>query len=83
MLTKEFNALPLNERSKLVFGEGKLIGIFKDHTLQKAFYYKLDDLKIDVVYDKVLNTLLGVTAWESANDRGVFPIVVKIDSVNS
>jgi hypothetical protein len=78
MFTKDFNALSLNERSKLVFGEAKLIGIFKDHTLQKAFYYKLGDLKIDVVYDKVLNTLLSINAWESATDRGVFPIAVKV-----
>jgi hypothetical protein len=74
MLTKEFNALSLSERSKLVFGEGKLIGIFKDHTLQKAFYYKLEDLKIDVVYDKVRNRLLGINAWENAVDRGAFPV---------
>ncbi len=72
MLTKEFNALPLVQRSKLVFGEGKLIAIFQDHTLQKGFYYKLHDLKIDVIYDKVRNRLLNILAWETAAERLVF-----------
>ncbi len=72
MLTKEFNSLPLDKRSKLVFGEGKLIGISKDHPVQKGFYYKLNDLKIDVIYDKARNSLLDVKAWEKSEDRAVF-----------
>jgi hypothetical protein len=76
MLTKDFNALTLDKRSKLVFGEGKLIGVIRDHELQKAFYYKLNDLKIDVVYDKVANKLLGINAWENAADRGKIQIIV-------
>ena len=71
MLTKEFNALSLSKRSKLVFGEGKLIGIIRDQETQKAFYYKLNDLKIDVVYDKIRKRLLGINAWENAVDRAV------------
>jgi hypothetical protein len=72
VLTKEFNALPLNKKSKLVFGEGKLIGTIRDQESQKAFFYKLNDLKIDVIYDKVRNRLLGINAWESAVDRTKF-----------
>lgn len=69
MLTKEFNALPLHKKSKLVFGQGKLIGIVHDHELHKAFYYKLNGLKIDIIYNKVRNRLLGIIAWENAIDR--------------
>lgn len=76
MLTKEFNDLPLEKRSKLVFAEGKLIGVIQDHALQKAFYYKLNDLKVDVVYDKVLDKVLGVNAWENAADRSVLKTVI-------
>jgi hypothetical protein len=76
MLTKEFNKLPLSERSKLVFGEGKLIGIFQEHDITKAFFYKLNDLKIDVIYDKVLNKLQDITAWESNADRVIFQKVL-------
>ena len=71
MLTQEFNNLPLDKRSKLVFGEGKLIGVMRDNELQKVFYYRLDDLKVDVVYDKIRNRLLGINAWENAADRGI------------
>jgi hypothetical protein len=71
MLTKEFNALSLQKRSKLVFGEAKLIGIVRDQETQKAFFYKLDDLKIDVIYDKVRKRLLGINAWENAVDRAL------------
>ncbi|MGP8214784.1 MAG: hypothetical protein ACLQQ4_04400 [Bacteroidia bacterium] len=73
MLTKEFNALPLDKRSKLVFGEGKLIDIFQDHALQKGFFYKLNDLKIDVIYDKARNRLFDIVAWESLTERGILP----------
>ncbi|MGP8216747.1 MAG: hypothetical protein ACLQQ4_14375 [Bacteroidia bacterium] len=76
MLTKEFNELPLEKRSKLVFGEGKLIGVIQDHALQKAFYYRLNDLKVDVVYDKVRDRLLGINAWENASDRGALKTVI-------
>ena len=72
MLTKEFNSLSLDKRSKLVFSEGKLIGISKEHPLQKGFYYKLNDLKIDVIYDKARNNLIDVKAWEKSEDRAVF-----------
>jgi len=75
MLTKEFNALSLSERSKLVFGQGKLIDIYQDHVMQKGFYYKLNDLKIDVIYDKVRNRLLDIIAWENLVDRVAFPQV--------
>ncbi|HTB06669.1 MAG TPA: hypothetical protein VK806_06905 [Bacteroidia bacterium] len=73
MLTKEFNALSLSERTKLVFGQGKLIDVYQDHTLQKGFFYKLNGLKVDVIYDKVRNRLLDITAWENLIDRGSFP----------
>ena len=69
MLTKEFNTLPLPEKSVLVFGEGKLIDIFGDNKFQKVFFYKLDDLKIDVIYDKANNRMLDIIAWENSNDR--------------
>lgn len=69
MLTKEFNALTLSKKSKLVFSEAKLIGTIRDEESQKAFFYKLNDLKIDVVYDKVRSRLLGINAWETAVDR--------------
>lgn len=72
MLTKEFNALTLAEKSKIVFGQGKLIGISQEHTVQKGFFYKLNDLKIDVIYDKVRNQLLDIIAWETNNDRITF-----------
>jgi len=72
MLTKEFNALPLDKRSSLVFSEGTLIDIYQSHLVQKGFYYKLNGLKIDVVYDKVRNTLLDVIAWENITDRAAF-----------
>ena len=72
MLTKEFNTLPLSERSKLVFGKGKLIGISQEHSVQKGFFYKLNNLKIDVIYDKVRNQLLDVIAWENTTDRVAF-----------
>lgn len=43
----------------------------RDNELQKVFYYRLDDLKVDVVYDKIRNRLLGINAWENAADRGI------------
>ena len=72
MLTKEFNALPLEQRSKVVFSEGKLIGISKEHPMQKGFFYKLNDLKVDVLYDKARNQLLDVIAWDKSEDRVAF-----------
>ena len=72
MLTREFNALPLTERSRLVFGEGKLIGISQEHAMQKGFFYKLNDLKVDVIYDKIHSQLLDVIAWENTTDRVAF-----------
>jgi len=72
MVTKIFNALPLPERNTLVFGEGKLIAIYEDNKFQKVFYFKWNDLKIDVIYDKVRNRLLDILAWENANDRVEF-----------
>jgi hypothetical protein len=72
MLTKEFNALPLDQRSKTVFSEGRLIGISKEHPVQKDFYYKLNGLKVDVIYDKARNQLLDVKAWENSDDRAAF-----------
>jgi len=72
MLTKEFNALPLEKRRELVFNSGKLIDIYQSHLAQKGFYYKLNDLKVDVIYDKVHNTLLDVIAWENTADRVAF-----------
>ncbi|MGP8217207.1 MAG: hypothetical protein ACLQQ4_16675 [Bacteroidia bacterium] len=72
MLTKEFNALPLDQRSKTVFSEGKLIGISREHPIHKGFYYKLNDLKVDVIYDKERNQLLDVMAWDNNEDRFSF-----------
>lgn len=72
MLTEEFNALPLDKRSKLVFSEGKLIGISKEYLAQKGFFYKLNGLKVDVIYDKVRNILLDIIAWENTSDRVAF-----------
>jgi len=72
MLTKEFNALSLDKRRKLIFSEGKLIGISQDDSIQKGFYYKLNGLKVDVIYDKVRNSLLDVIAWENTTDRVAF-----------
>lgn len=72
MQTKEFNALPLTERTKLVFSEGKLIEIFENHKLQKGFFYKYNGLKVDVIYDKTHNRLQDVIAWESSADRVSF-----------
>ena len=69
MLTEEFNKLPLLERSKLIFGVGKLIDIYDDNKLQKVFYYRLNDLKVDVIYDKVNNRLLDIIAWNESKDR--------------
>ena len=69
MLTEEFNKLPLLERSKLIFGVGKLIDIYDDNKLQKVFYYRLNDLKVDVIYDKVNNRLLDVIAWDESKGR--------------
>ena len=69
MLTEEFNKLPLLERSKLIFGVGKLIDIYDDNKLQKVFYYRLNDLKVDVIYDKVNNRLLDVIAWDESKER--------------
>ncbi|MGP8214905.1 MAG: hypothetical protein ACLQQ4_05015 [Bacteroidia bacterium] len=66
---KEFNELTLAERSKLVFEEGKLMDIFEDNTLQKIFFFKLNDLKIDVIYDKTRNRLLDIIAWENSTER--------------
>ncbi len=76
MHAKEFNELTLDKRSKLIFGEGKLIGVIQDHELQKAFYYKLNDLKVDVVYDKVRNRLLGINAWENATERNALKTII-------
>jgi hypothetical protein len=69
MLTKDFNSLSFRERNKQVFAEGKLVAIYEDNKFQKVFFYKLDDLKIDVIYDKVHNMLLDIIAWENENDR--------------
>ncbi len=75
MQTKEFNALPLEQRSKLVYGSGKLIDILERHQYQKTFYYKMDNLKIDVIYDRVKNNLLDIVAWENEEDRKAFLIM--------
>ncbi len=73
MLLKEFNSLSLAEKTRLVFAEGKLVDIFeKKHNLQKAFYYKLEELKIDVIFDKSRNTVLDVLAWEHNDERVAF-----------
>lgn len=72
MLTKEFNAMSLDKRRKLIFSEGKLIGISQDDAVQKGFYYKLNGLKVDVIYDKVRNSLLDVIAWENTTERVAF-----------
>ncbi len=69
MLITDFNKLPLNERSKLVFGTGKLIDILGDNKFQKVFFYKIEDLKIDVIYDKANNSMMDIIAWEKVNDR--------------
>jgi hypothetical protein len=69
MLAKDFNSLPLSERNKQVFSEGKLIAIYEDNKFQKVFFYKLNELKIDVIYDKVNNRLLEILAWENEVDR--------------
>jgi len=71
MLTKEFNDLPLAIRSKLVFDKGRLIAVFNDDEIQKGFYYTLNDLKIDLIYDKVRSRLSNVIAWENNNERSV------------
>jgi hypothetical protein len=72
MLTKDFNALPLPERSKMAFSDGKLIAIYEDNQFQKVFYFKWNGLKIDVIYDKVHNKLLDILAWQEAKDRVAF-----------
>ena len=64
--------MPLDKRRKLIFSEGKLIGISQDDSIQKGFYYKLNNLKVDVIYDKVRNSLLDVIAWENTADRVAF-----------
>jgi len=70
MITKEFNALSLPEKTALVFANGKLINIVQHKSLQqKSFYYTLNDLKVDVIYDRVRNILLDVIAWENIADR--------------
>ena len=73
MLTKEFNELPLPIRSKMVFDKGKLIAVSNDDKTQKAFFYTLNDLKIDLIYDKVRNRLLNVIAWEKPSEREALP----------
>ncbi len=72
MQALEFNALPLSERTALVFSHGRLLEIFEDTKYQKAFYYKLNELKIDVIYDRIHNKLLDIIAWDSNNDRVAF-----------
>ncbi len=72
MLTKEFNALSISERNKLVFGEGKLIAIYEDNKFQKVFFYKWNEIKIDVIYDKTHNKLLDILAWQNDTDRVEF-----------
>ena len=62
LTTIDFNALPFAERNKLVFADGKFIDVFHENKLQKGFFYRLEDLKIDVVYDKVHNKLLDIIA---------------------
>jgi hypothetical protein len=69
MRTKEFNALSLDERKKAVFGNGKLVAIYEDNKFQKVFYYRINDIKVDVIYDKINNVLLDVIAWETDSDR--------------
>lgn len=69
MVTEEFNKLALSEKSQLVFDAGKLIDIYDDNKLQKVFYYKLGELKIDIIYDKTFNRLLDVIAWNENKDR--------------
>ncbi|HXP50217.1 MAG TPA: hypothetical protein VN922_09700 [Bacteroidia bacterium] len=71
MRIHEFNALPLSERSKLVFGDGKLIGISKEYTVQKEFHFILNDIRINVVYDKVRKIVMDVKAVERSMDRKV------------
>jgi len=78
MLTKEFNELLLPERKLRVFGEGKLINIFEDNKIQKVFFFKMEDLKIDVIYDKIHNLLIDIKAWENNNERVKF---LKLETV--
>jgi hypothetical protein len=72
MLSKEFNELPLPIKSKMVFDKGRLIAVSNDDKTQKAFFYTLDDLKIDMIYDKVRSRLLDVFAWEKPSEREAF-----------
>ena len=69
MLTTEFNALPLAERKTMVFADGTLINIFEDQKLQKSFFYKLKNLKVDVIYDKARNQMLDIHAWDAISER--------------
>ena len=72
MLKEEFNALPLDKKTTLIFSEGKLIEIFENDKFQKGFFYKLNSLKVDVIYDKMHNQLLDIIAWENNEDRVAF-----------
>ena len=69
MITSEFNALPLDERTRLVFTDGKLIEIYQEQNIRKGFFYKLGGLKIDVIYDLFSLKLLEITAWDTISER--------------
>lgn len=68
MLTKEFNILSLSERRKLVFDNGKLVAIYEVNKNQKIFYYKFNNIKVNVIYDKINKTLLDIIARDNNSD---------------
>ena len=69
MIKQKFNNLALPVRAALVFGEGRLIGTFDSNSSQTIFYYKLNDLKIDVVYNKTNMKVVDIFAWENSIER--------------
>jgi hypothetical protein len=65
---------------QVVFSKGKLVAIHEDNKFQKIFLYKLEDIKIDVIYDKTNNKLLDIVAWENSIDRVQFLKMPALDN---
>lgn len=72
MYAEEFNALSLQERSELVFNNGKLVCIAKEYTVLKEFIYELYSLRINVIYDKLQKKLVDVKALGDVPEKRIY-----------
>ena len=83
MLTREFNSLSLPEKTKIIFTIGKFIDVSADNMTYKSFYYKLNELNVDLIYDKARKRLVNITAWKNSTERAALLLNCQLKMVNN